>query len=116
MSSGCYTSGECRFAYPLSVTSHAVQNRGLLAVGRTIEASLRIFMALEKCCHAQLLTDTASMGHAKKQAILINEEEADYVHRAIGSAGGGFFSGSVHFAALEAEEGVRSFCTCPILA
>jgi len=82
-----------------------LQNVGLLVVGPNVESALRYFMALDKCCQVQLLADEASASTGRKP-ILIPDDEASYVHRAIGAPGGGWFSGSVHFAALEAEEGV----------
>lgn len=82
-----------------------LQNIGLLVVGPNVESALRYFTALDKCCQVQLLVDNASASTGRKP-ILIPDEEAFYVHRAIGAPSGGWFSGSVHFAALEAEEGV----------
>ncbi|KLO12365.1 class II aldolase/adducin domain-containing protein [Schizopora paradoxa] len=82
-----------------------LQNVGLLVVGPNVESALRYFMALDKCCQVQLLADEASASTGRRP-ILIRDEEADYVHRAIGKPSGGWFSGSVHFAELEAIEGV----------
>ena len=61
-----------------------LQNHGLLTCGKTIEAAVWWFMSLEKCCHVQLLADAAAGGRGH-ETIKVNEEDAAYTYKNVGS-------------------------------
>ena len=68
-----------------------LQNHGLLTVGQTIEAAVFWFISLEKCCHAQLMADAAAGGRGH-QTIKINDEDAAFTYKTIGTPIAGWFS------------------------
>jgi ribulose-5-phosphate 4-epimerase/fuculose-1-phosphate aldolase len=82
-----------------------LQNHGLLTCGMTIESCVFWFMSLEKCCHAQLLADAAA-GGTGGQTVKIDEQDAVYTWKAVGSEAAGWFSGKPTFDMMEHESGV----------
>ncbi|KAH7187747.1 class II aldolase/adducin domain-containing protein [Fusarium oxysporum] len=81
-----------------------LQNHGLLTVGKTIEEAVFWFIALEKCCHAQLLADAAATGTGS-QTIKISEEDALHTQKTLGSSLAGFFSAKPMFDIIDKETG-----------
>ena len=81
-----------------------MQNHGLLVAADTVEATLYYFLALERCCEAQLVADAARHG---LPTVLISEDEAAATGKAIGTMRNGWFSGKPQFEDLERREGVR---------
>ena len=61
-------------------------------------------MSLEKCCHAQLLADAAAAGRGG-QTIKIDEEDAAYTYKTVGTPMAGFFSALPEFDVMLAEQG-----------
>jgi len=82
-----------------------LQNHGLLTVGKTIESCVFWFMSLEKCCHAQLLADAAA-GGTGGETVKIDEKDATYTWKSVGSEAAGWFSGKPTFDMMEHEAGV----------
>jgi len=82
-----------------------LQNHGLLTVGKTIESTVFWFMSLEKCCHAQLLADAAAGGRGG-ETVKIDEKDAAYTWKSVGTEGAGWFSGKPTFDMMEHESGV----------
>lgn len=76
-----------------------LQNHGLLTVGKTVEEAVFWFVSMEKCCQAQLLADAA--GVTKK----IDEEDAVYTRKAVGSSMAGYFSAKPLFDVIHKETG-----------
>lgn len=68
-----------------------LQNHGLLTCARSIEACVFWFISLEKCCHVQLMADAAAGGRGH-ETVKIDEKDAEYTRKAIGSEGAGYFS------------------------
>jgi ribulose-5-phosphate 4-epimerase/fuculose-1-phosphate aldolase len=81
-----------------------LQNHGLLTCGKTIEAAVFWFMSLEKCCHAQLMADAAAGGRGG-ETVKINEEDAAYTYKAVGTEMAGWFSGRPVFDVMERDVG-----------
>lgn len=79
-----------------------LQNHGLLTVGRTIEETIFWFVSLEKCCHAQLMADAAAAGSGG-QTIKINDEDAQYTYKAVGTPFAGWFSAKALFDVIHEE-------------
>jgi ribulose-5-phosphate 4-epimerase/fuculose-1-phosphate aldolase len=67
-----------------------LQNHGLLTVGKSIEEAVFWFVSLEKCCHSQLLADAAVAGRGG-ETVKIDEEDAVYTHKTVGSPIAGMF-------------------------
>jgi len=82
-----------------------LQNHGLLTCGTTIESCVFWFMSLEKCCKVQLMADAAAAGRGNK-TVKINEEDAAYTYKTVGSELAGWFSAKPTFDLLESESGV----------
>ncbi|KAJ5689060.1 hypothetical protein N7462_003452 [Penicillium macrosclerotiorum] len=61
-----------------------LQNHGLLTVGGSIDEAAFWFISLDKTCHAQLLVDAAEKGSTHQRKI-INDEEAEFTSRQVGS-------------------------------
>jgi len=74
-----------------------LQNHGILTVGQSVEAAVFWYLALEKCCRAQLLADAA--GPTKK----IPEDEAVKTFKTIGGPGSGWFGGKPAFDVIHKE-------------
>lgn len=81
-----------------------LQNHGLLTVGQSIEEAVFWFMSLEKCCHAQLLADAAAAGRGG-ETVKINEEDAAYTYKAVGTPMAGWFSAKPMFDVIHKETG-----------
>jgi len=82
-----------------------LQNHGLLTCGNTIESCVFWFMSLEKCCHAQLLADAAAGGRGH-ETVKINDEDAEYTCKVLGTESAGWFSAKPTFDMMEHEAGV----------
>jgi ribulose-5-phosphate 4-epimerase/fuculose-1-phosphate aldolase len=82
-----------------------LQNHGLLTCGKTIESAVFWFMSLEKCCHAQLLADAAAAGKGR-ETVKIDEKDAAYTYKSVGSELAGWFSAKPTFDMMEHESGV----------
>ena len=73
-----------------------LQNHGLLTVGKTIESAIFWFVSLEKCCHTQLMADAAAGGRGH-ETIKIDDEDAAYTYKTVGSELAGWFSAKPQF-------------------
>jgi len=82
-----------------------LQNHGLLTCANSIEACIFWFMSLEKCCHAQLLADAAAGGRGH-ETVKIDDADADFTNKAIGTEKAGWFSAKPTFDMMEHESGV----------
>ncbi|TVY32825.1 4-hydroxy-3-prenylphenylpyruvate oxygenase/4-hydroxy-3-prenylbenzoate synthase [Lachnellula occidentalis] len=82
-----------------------LQNHGLLTCGESIEATVFWFMSLDKCCHAQLLADAAAGGTGGMTA-KIDDADAAYTYKTIGTENAGWFSAKPTFDMMEHEAGV----------
>lgn len=82
-----------------------LQNHGLLTCGRTIESAVFWFMSLEKCCYVQLMADAAAGGRGG-ETIKINEKDAEYTYKTVGTEQAGWFSAKPTFDLMESESGV----------
>lgn len=81
-----------------------LQNHGLLTVGSTIEAAIFWFMSLEKCCHAQLMADAAAGGRGT-ETVRIDDEDAAFTYKTVGTPRAGWFSAKPTFDVIEKECG-----------
>lgn len=81
-----------------------LQNHGLLTCGATIESCVFWFMSLEKCCHAQLLADAAAAGRGGV-TVKVDDEDAAYTYKTIGTEPAGWFSARPTFDMMEHEAG-----------
>ncbi|KAH8820128.1 class II aldolase/adducin N-terminal [Xylogone sp. PMI_703] len=79
-----------------------LQNHGLLTCGKTVESCVRWYTGLETCCQAQLLADAAAGGRGH-ETIKIDDADAEYTWRAIGSEDSGFFGSKPAFDLMERE-------------
>lgn len=79
-----------------------LQNHGLLTVGHTVEEAVFWFLSLEKCAHAQLLADAAAGGRGG-QTIKIDEEDAVFTYKSVGSHAAGYFSAKPLFDVIARE-------------
>ena len=61
-------------------------------------------MSLDKCCHAQLLADAAAGGRGG-ETIKIDEEDAVFTHKTVGSPRAGWFSAKPLFDLIHKETG-----------
>ena len=73
-----------------------LQNHGLLTCGRTVEETVFWFVSLEKCCQGQLLADAAASGRGGKP-IVIEQADADYTAKVVGTPIAGYFSAKPMF-------------------
>jgi len=71
-------------------------NHGLLTVGKTVEEAVFWFLSMEKCCHAQLMADAAAGGRGG-ETVKINEEDAAYTYKTVGTPRAGWFSAKPAF-------------------
>ena len=69
----------------------------------SIEATVFFYIALERCCQAQLMADAAAVTHGRAP-IQISDEEAAYTNKANGSLFAGWFQALPEFQLLEARE------------
>lgn len=79
-----------------------LQNHGLLTVGQTIEATIFWYKSLDKCCHAQMMADAAAAGRGGA-TIKIDDEDAAFTYKAVGTPRAGWFSAKPAFDVMEAE-------------
>lgn len=82
-----------------------LQNHGLLTCGQSIESTVFWFTSLEKCCHAQLLADAAAGGRGG-ETIKIDDKDAAYTYKTVGTEMAGWFSAKPAFDLMEHEAGV----------
>ena len=82
-----------------------LQNHGLLTCGKSIESAVFWFMSLEKCCHAQLLADAAAGGRGG-ETVKIDDKDAEYTYKTVGTEQAGWFSAKPQFDLMEHESGV----------
>ncbi|THH31137.1 hypothetical protein EUX98_g3044 [Antrodiella citrinella] len=83
-----------------------LQNHGILVATKSIEATVHFFIALEKSCRVQLLADAAAAGTGRA-TVKIDDKDAEYTYKVIGSELTGWFSGLPQFQILEHRENVR---------
>lgn len=81
-----------------------LQNHGLLTCGQTVEAAVFWFTSLEKCCHAQMMADAACAGRGGA-TIKIDEEDAEFTYKTVGSPRAGWFSALPAFDLMAKESG-----------
>ncbi|OQV04212.1 Clas II Aldolase and Adducin domain-containing protein [Cladophialophora immunda] len=81
-----------------------LQNHGLLTVGRSIEEAIYWFVKLEKCCQTQLMADAAALGRGI-QTIKIDDEDAAFTYKTIGTPRAGWFSAQPMFDVMAEEVG-----------
>jgi len=82
-----------------------LQNHGLLTCGKSIESAVFWFTSLEKCCHVQLLADAAAGGRGG-ETVKIDEKDAEYTYRTVGTERAGYFSAKPAFDMMEHEAGM----------
>jgi ribulose-5-phosphate 4-epimerase/fuculose-1-phosphate aldolase len=81
-----------------------LQNHGLLTCAQTVEAALFWFVSLEKCCHAQLMADAACAGRGGA-TVKIDEEDAAFTYKSVGTPRAGWFSALPAFDLMARECG-----------
>ena len=81
-----------------------LQNHGLLTVGRSVEEAVFWFVSMDKCCHAQMLAEAAA-GSRGEKPIVIDEEDAVYTYKTVGSPKAGWFSAKPLFDLIHKETG-----------
>jgi len=79
-----------------------LQNHGILTVGKTVEEAVFWYISMEKCCHAQLMAEAAA-GSRGEKPIEIDEEDAVYTHKTVGSSMAGWFSAKPLFDVIDKE-------------
>ncbi|OKL58729.1 hypothetical protein UA08_06325 [Talaromyces atroroseus] len=75
-----------RIAKALGPTCRNVilQNHGMITCGKTVDEAAFLFIALDRCCHAQLMANAASGPGWEK--IHINQAEAEMTHKKSGNS------------------------------
>ncbi len=75
-----------RIASALGPTCRSVvlQNHGVITCGRTVDEAAFLFIALDRCCHAQLLANAAVCPGFEKR--YIPDEQAEFAHRKSGNS------------------------------
>jgi ribulose-5-phosphate 4-epimerase/fuculose-1-phosphate aldolase len=81
-----------------------LQNHGLLTVGQTVDACVFWFTSLEKCCHAQLMADAAAGGKGI-ETLKIDDEDAAFTYKSVGTPRAGWFSAKPAFDVMMKECG-----------
>ncbi|KAI1299482.1 class II aldolase/adducin N-terminal [Xylaria venustula] len=61
-----------------------LQNHGMITCGRTVDEAAFLFIALDRCCHAQMMANAAVCPGFEK--IFIREEEAEFTHKKSGNS------------------------------
>lgn len=79
-----------------------LQNHGLLTVGGTVEEAVFWFCSMEKCCQAQLMADAAAGGRGA-ETVKIDEEDAEFTYRTVGTGRAGYFSAMPMFDVVHEE-------------
>ncbi len=88
-----------RIAYALAGNKAAIlRNHGLLTVGRTVDAAVWWFIAMDRSCHAQLLADAAGTTRP------IDHDDAVLTHSQVGSEIAGWFSFQPMYDMIVAQE------------
>jgi ribulose-5-phosphate 4-epimerase/fuculose-1-phosphate aldolase len=82
-----------------------LQNHGILTVGQTVEAAVFWFTSLEKCCKAQLLAEAAAAGVGSGKPIQIDQEDAEFTYKSVGTDRVGWFSAKPLFDVMISEIG-----------
>ena len=77
-----------------------LQNHGLLTVGSTIESAVYAFTSLETCCRAQLMADAAATGRGGT-TVKVDDADAAYTYKAVGTQPAMWFSGLPLFKVME---------------
>lgn len=85
-----------------------LQNHGLLTVGQTVEATVFWYTSLEKCCRAQLMADAAAAGRGGA-TIKVDDEDAAFTYKAVGTPRAGWFSAKPAFDVMERESAPEVF-------
>ncbi|EIT76992.1 ribulose-5-phosphate 4-epimerase [Aspergillus oryzae 3.042] len=67
-----------------SCRSVILQNHGMITCGRTVDEAAFLFIALDRCCHSQLLANAAVCPGFEKR--YITDEQAEFGHRRSGNA------------------------------
>ncbi|PYI01404.1 aldolase [Aspergillus sclerotiicarbonarius CBS 121057] len=75
-----------RIATALGPTCRSVilQNHGMITCGRTVDEAAFLFIALDRCCHAQMMANAAAGPGWEK--VYINREEAEMTHKKSGNS------------------------------
>jgi ribulose-5-phosphate 4-epimerase/fuculose-1-phosphate aldolase len=81
-----------------------LQNHGLLTVGKTIEEAVFWFLSMEKSCQAQLMADAAAAGRGGA-TVKIQDEDAAFTYKTVGSPMAGWFSAKPEFDKIMKEQG-----------
>ena len=81
-----------------------LQNHGLLTCGQTVEAAVFWFVSLDKCCQAQMMADAACAGRGGS-TIKIDEEDAQFTYKSVGTPRAGWFSALPAFDVMARECG-----------
>lgn len=77
-----------------------LQSHGLLTCGRSVESAVHWFMSLERCCQVQLMADAAAGGR-NQLTIKIEDEDAAFTYKTVGSELAGWFSAKPTFDMME---------------
>ncbi|KAJ5278803.1 hypothetical protein N7478_004175 [Penicillium angulare] len=85
-----------------------LQNHGILTVGQTIEGCIFWFNTLENCCRVQLLADAAATGRGIKVTV-IDDEDAEFTYKSVGTPRAGWFSALPAFALAGREAGLEVY-------
>jgi ribulose-5-phosphate 4-epimerase/fuculose-1-phosphate aldolase len=75
-----------RIAKALGPTCRSLilQNHGMITCGRTVDEAAFLFIALDRCCHAQMLANAAVCPGFEKKYIA--QEEAEFTHKKSGNS------------------------------
>lgn len=75
-----------RIAKALGPTARSVilQNHGMITCGQTVDEAAFLFIALDRCCHSQLLVNAAA-ARPGWEPIPIGNEEAAFTHKKSGN-------------------------------
>ncbi|KAI0428711.1 class II aldolase/adducin N-terminal [Xylaria sp. FL1042] len=75
-----------RIAKALGPTMRSIilQNHGMITCGKTVDEAAFLFIALDRCCHAQMLANAAVCPGFEK--IYIGKEEAEFTHKKSGNS------------------------------
>ncbi|KAK0327917.1 hypothetical protein LTS16_001758 [Friedmanniomyces endolithicus] len=79
-----------------------LQNHGLLTVGKTIEEAVFWFVSMERCCHSQLMAEAAA-AYTGQKLVIIDDEQAEYTKRTVGSPAAGWFNAKPMFDMIHRE-------------
>ncbi|GKT85438.1 class II aldolase Adducin domain-containing protein [Colletotrichum tofieldiae] len=82
-----------------------LQNHGLITCGKSVESCVYWFLSLERCCHQQLLADAAAGGRGH-ETVKVDQEDAEFTYKSLGTELAGWFSGKPTFDIMEHESGI----------